>query len=151
MGAASSSGSGTLASGSACNVTSKPAVDSSSSIDCRLKLGNCGALTYNDEPKGVYVIVQGSVSCYRVVNGKESYVDQMGESESFGELWLLADQPTAVRFVAAKNTRIRVVGRDTFNDLLDKDGLMARKLYKRFTMRLLKRLLKPQNTNAKAS
>lgn len=100
-------------------------------------------LTYNDEPKGVYVIVQGSVSCYRQGNGKEAYVDQMGESESFGELWLLADQPTAVRFVASQDTQIRVVDRLAFNDLLDHDGMIARKLYKRFTMRLLKRLLKP--------
>ncbi len=102
-------------------------------------------LTYNDEPKGVYVIIQGSVSCYKQVSNKEAYVDQMGEGESFGELWLLADQPTAVRFVATKATKIRVVGRDSFNELLDKDGTIARKLYKRFTMRLLKRLLKPQN------
>ncbi len=102
-------------------------------------------LTYNDEPKGIYVIVQGAISCYKQVANKEAYVDQMGEGESFGELWLLADQPTAVKFVATKDTKVRVVGRDSFNDLLDKDGTIARKLYKRFTMRLLKRLLKPQN------
>jgi CRP-like cAMP-binding protein len=92
------------------------------------------------------VIVQGSVACFKQVAGKETYVDQMGEAESFGELWLLADQPTAVRFVATKPTRIRVVGRDAFNELLDKDGTIARKVYKRFTLRLLKRLLKPQNS-----
>ena len=102
-------------------------------------------LTYNDEPQGVYVIIKGSVSCYKQVGGKEAYVDQMGEAESFGELWLLADQPTAVRFVASKDTRIRVIGRDGFTELLDNDGTIARKLYKRFTMRLLKRLLRPQN------
>lgn len=102
-------------------------------------------LNYNDEPRGVYIIVRGSVSCYRQVTGRETYVDQMGESETFGELWLLADQPTAVRFVASKDTRIRVIDRGAFNDLLDKDGTIARKVYKRFTMRLLKRLLKPAN------
>jgi hypothetical protein len=102
-------------------------------------------LTYNDEPKGVYIIVQGAVSCYRHVGGKDVYVDQMGESESFGELWLLADQPTAVKFVAAKPTRLRLIDRSAFNDLMDKDGTIARKVYKRFTLRLLKRLLKPQN------
>jgi tetratricopeptide (TPR) repeat protein len=102
-------------------------------------------LTYNDEPKGVYAIIQGAVSCYRHVGGKDVYVDQMGESETFGELWLLADQPTAVKFVAAKATRIRIIDRNAFNDLMDKDGTIARKVYKRFTLRLLKRLLKPQN------
>jgi hypothetical protein len=105
-------------------------------------------LTYNDEPRGVYVITRGSVSCYKQVGGKETYVDQMGEAESFGELWLLADQPTAVRFVASKDSQIRVIPREPFTDLMDKDGTIARKLYKRFTMRLLKRLLRPQNSRS---
>jgi hypothetical protein len=119
------------------------------------KLWNIGAtnsyregqtiLNYNEAPRGVYIIIQGSVSCYKQVGGKESYVDQMGEAESFGELWLLADQPTAVRFVASKATKLRVIDRGAFTDLLDKDGTIARKVYKRFTLRLLKRLLKPQN------
>jgi tetratricopeptide (TPR) repeat protein len=103
-------------------------------------------LTYNDEPTGVYVIIKGSVSCYRQVGGTEKYVDQMGETETFGELWLLADQPTAVRFVASKASQLRIIERDAFNALLDKDGIIARKVYKRFTMRLLKRLLRPQPT-----
>ncbi len=106
---------------------------------------NQAVLTYNDEPRGVYIITAGVVSCYRVIGGKDTYVDQMGESETFGELWLLADQPSAVRFVATKpDTQIRIIDRDAFNDLMDKDGTLARKVYKRFTMRLLKRLLKPQ-------
>jgi len=123
----------------------------------RTKLWNIGVtltltkdetvLTYNDEPRGIYVIIQGNVACYRHVNGQDAYVDAMEVSESFGELWLLADQPTAVRFVATKETKIRVIGRDSFNDVLDKDGALARKLYKRFTMRLLKRLLRPQNNS----
>lgn len=110
-------------------------------------------LTYDDEPQGVYVIVDGAIACYRNVSGTETYVDQMGASETFGELWLLADQPTAVRFVAQTQTQIRIVGRDAFNELMDKDGTLARKVYKRFTLRLLKRLLRPQNnsTNLQAS
>lgn len=102
-------------------------------------------LTYDDEPKGVYIITNGTVACYRDVGGRETYVDQMGASETFGELWLLADQPTAVRFVAQAAAEIRVIGRDAFNELMDKDGTLARKVYKRFTMRLLKRLLRPQS------
>ncbi len=104
-------------------------------------------LTYDDEPKGVYVIVDGTVACFRNVGGKETYVDQMGASESFGELWLLADQPTAVRFVAQSAAQVRIIARDSFNELMDKDGTLARKVYKRFTLRLLKRLLRPQNNS----
>lgn len=104
-------------------------------------------LSYNDEPTGIYVIISGNVSCYKQVKDADTSVDQMGEAESFGELWLLADQPTTVKFVASVPTNIRVIDRNSFNELLDSDGSIARKLYKRFTMRLLKRLLKPQNSN----
>jgi len=102
-------------------------------------------LTYDGDARGLYIIISGSVGCYRKSGGKESYVDQMGEFESFGELWLLADQPTAVRFVATKPSQICLIERTSFNQLLDKDGSIARKLYKRFTMRLLNRLLKTNN------
>ena len=104
-------------------------------------------LTYDGDPRGIYIILQGSVSCYRKAGGKELYVDQMGAFECFGELWLLADQPTAVRFVATKPTEICLIERTAFINLLDNDGAVARKLYKRFTMRLLNRLLKANNPN----
>ncbi len=108
-------------------------------------------LSYNDEPSGIYVILSGTVSCYKLVKDRDTYVDRMGEAESFGELWLLADQPTTVKFVASTATSIHIIDRTAFNDLLDSDGSIARKLYKRFTMRLLKRLLKPQNPNKNQS
>lgn len=110
-------------------------------------------LSYNDEPGGIYVILSGTVSCYKLVKDRDTFVDSMGETESFGELWLLADQPTTVKFVASTETAVHIIDRTAFNDLLDSDGSIARKLYKRFTMRLLKRLLKPQipNKNRTAS
>ncbi len=108
-------------------------------------------LSYNDEPVGIYVILSGTVSCYKLIKDRDTYVDRMGEAESFGELWLLADQPTTVKFVASAETAVHIIDRTAFNDLLDSDGSIARKLYKRFTMRLLKRLLKPQNPNKNQS
>lgn len=104
-------------------------------------------LTYNDEPCGIYIITEGSLYVFRTQDGREQVVDTIGVGESFGELWLLADQPTTVRFVAASSTKVRVISREAFQDLMDKDGTIARKLYKKFTMRLLKRLLGPQNRN----
>ncbi len=108
-------------------------------------------LSYNDEPVGIYVILSGTVSCYKLVKDRDTYVDRMSEAESFGELWLLADQPTTVKFVASTETAVHIIDRIAFNALLDSDGSIARKLYKRFTMRLLKRLLKPQNPNKNQS
>ncbi len=106
-------------------------------------------LTYNDEPEGVYIILAGSVNCYRQVGQEKKFVDRMGPGKVFGELWLLAEQSTTVQFVASnRDTKIHIVRRGPFQALLDKDGTIARKIYKRFTMRLLKHLLTPQNSTS---
>lgn len=105
-------------------------------------------LTYDDEPEGIYVVLSGSVNCYRRTGDERNFVDRMGPGKVFGELWLLADQATTVQFVAAqKNTKIHIVRRGPFQELLDNDGTIARKIYKRFTMRLLKHLINPHNHN----
>lgn len=103
-------------------------------------------LTYNDEPEGVYIILSGSVNCYRQIGREKKYIDRMSAGKVFGELWLLAEQSTTVQFVASnKDTKLHIIRRKPFQQLLDKDGAIARKVYKRFTMRLLKHLLSPQD------
>lgn len=106
-------------------------------------------LSYQDEPLGIYVILEGKVNCYRMVGGEEKFLDQMNPGESFGELWLLTDTPSTVNFVAASNVIIQIILRETFNKFLDSDGTVARKVYKRFTTRLLKRILTPSNYTEK--
>ena len=98
-------------------------------------------LNYNDDPRGIYVILKGSVSCYRRIGDKEAYIDQMAASDSFGELWLLADTPSAVHFVAVRDSEIRIVDREAFLKLLDRDAPIAQRLYRRFAKRLLEKLL----------
>ena len=98
-------------------------------------------LNYNDDPRGIYVILRGSVSCYRRIGDKEAYIDQMAAADSFGELWLLADTPSAVHFVAVRDSQIRIVDRSAFLKLLDRDAPIAQRLYRRFAKRLLEKLL----------
>jgi tetratricopeptide (TPR) repeat protein len=98
-------------------------------------------LNYNDDPRGIYVILKGSVSCYRRIGDKEAYIDQMAAADSFGELWLLADTPSAVHFVAVRDSEIRIVDRSAFLKLLDRDAPIAQRLYRRFAKRLLDKLL----------
>lgn len=98
-------------------------------------------LNYNDDPRGIYVILKGSVSCYRRIGDKEAYIDQMTAADSFGELWLLADTPSAVHFVAVRDAEIRIVDRAAFLKLLDRDAPIAQRLYRRFAKRLLEKLL----------
>jgi tetratricopeptide (TPR) repeat protein len=110
---------------------------------------NAKILTYQDEPLGIYVILKGSVNCFRNNHGQESFLDQMLPGESFGELWLLTDTPSTVSFIAASDAIIRIIYRVTFNGFLDSDGTVARKVYKRFTTRLIKRLLTNGNQKEK--
>lgn len=100
-------------------------------------------LDFDSDPRGVYIVLSGQVACYRMTEGKERFVDEMEPPQSFGEFWLLTDQPTAVKFVALKTTRLHLIEREVFNALMDHDGTIARKIYKRFTSRLLNRLLAP--------
>ena len=106
-------------------------------------------LDFQETPEGLYIILEGEVDCYRTSNGQEIKLDKMGLSQSFGELWLLADHPTEVKFVANCPTALRIIPRTEFTDLLDNDGTLARKVYKRFTMRLLKSLVTPRNNSEK--
>jgi len=98
-------------------------------------------LGYNGDPRGIYVLLRGHVSCFRRYGDKDAFIDQLGAADSFGELWLLADNPSAVQFVALRDVEIRIIDRSAFLQLLERDSTIACKLYKRFAMRLLDKLL----------
>ena len=102
-------------------------------------------LDYHAEPAGVYFILSGEVACHRILDGRDTEVDTMKPSESFGEFWLLVEMATEVKFLAKTETRILVIDRQAFNQLLDKNGTIARKLYKRFTQKLVGKLITHQN------
>ncbi len=102
-------------------------------------------LNYQESPRGLYVITSGQVTCQRIVNSQEVYLETIGESESFGELWLLTELPTTVCFRAKNRVTLRVISREKFSTFLESDGVIARKVYKRFTNRLLRSLLKPRD------
>lgn len=108
---------------------------------------------FNDEPKGVYFILTGEVSANRIVDGNEEEIDRMSAPSTIGEFWLLVDIPTQVKFISINQTLIHIIPREPFNSLLDKQGNIARKLYKRFTQRLIRKLLNNDNNkeNKKAS
>ncbi len=97
-------------------------------------------LEFDNEPQGFYVVLEGKIGCFRIIAGEPSEVDEIKSGETFGELWLLSDHPTKVRFVAKEPTKIRIIKRDRFISLLDEDGAIARKVYKKFSSRLLQRL-----------
>jgi hypothetical protein len=102
-------------------------------------------LHYQESPKGLYVITSGHVSCHRMLESQEVYLESIGPSESFGELWLLTELQTTVCFRAKDKVTVRVISRERFSTFIESDGVIARKVYKRFTNRLLRSLLKPRD------
>ena len=103
-------------------------------------------LQYEESPMGLYVITKGVISCFRKNGNQETFLESIGPGDSFGELWLLTDLPTTVCFRAIEASTLRVIPRNRFSSFLEQDGVIARKVYKNFTSRLLRSLLKSQNS-----
>ncbi|MBF0440794.1 MAG: cyclic nucleotide-binding domain-containing protein, partial [Oligoflexales bacterium] len=107
-------------------------------------------IEYNTEPRGIYFIISGVIEYFRKESGIERRVDRVVAPTSFGEFWLMIDSPTKVKIIAEEPCIVYLVSRESFNDLLDKNGAIARKLYKRFTERLINRFLISENKNKKS-
>ncbi|HYX33666.1 MAG TPA: cyclic nucleotide-binding domain-containing protein [Oligoflexus sp.] len=111
-------------------------------------------LEFNHEPIGIYFLLRGTISIWkRDASGTEFEADKLEETDTFGELWLLMDQPTRVKFVAQSTVQVGWIKRADFEMLMDKNGAIARKLYKRYALRLVNKLVNDQNqkTNRVAS
>jgi CRP-like cAMP-binding protein/tetratricopeptide (TPR) repeat protein len=111
-------------------------------------------LEFDHEPIGIYFLLRGTISVWkRDGSGNEFEADKLEESDTFGELWLLMDQPSRVKFVAQSTVQVGWIKRADFEMLMDKNGAIARKLYKRYAMRLVTKLVNDRNqkTNRVAS
>ncbi len=103
-------------------------------------------LDFNQEPIGIYFVLRGGISVWkRDTTGTEFEADKLEEADTFGELWLLMDQPTRVKFVALTGVQVGWIKRADFEALMDKNGAIARKLYKRYALRLVTKLVNERN------
>lgn len=103
-------------------------------------------LDYNQAPAGIYFLLGGSVTVFKIdKEGDEIPVDELQASDTFGELWLLKDQPTKVKFAATSPATLGCIKRAEFEQLMDQNGAIARKLYKRYAHKLLSKLLNEQH------
>ncbi|MFW7380163.1 MAG: cyclic nucleotide-binding domain-containing protein [Oligoflexus sp.] len=102
-------------------------------------------LDYEEEPLGIYFVLAGNVQVFKQIDGEENRLEDLHPTEFFGEFWLLMDQLSKVRFQAASLCEVMTISRPDFEDIMDKNGTIARKLYKRFTQRLLTKLINSEN------
>ena len=111
--------------------------------ECHYQPGE-NILKYGTIPDGFYFIMKGEVRCER-----QNKTDVMHAPGIFGEFWLLIERPTEVQFSARTQVWVQRIDRDPFQSLLDKNGTIARKIYKKFTQRLLTKLLTNENKSSK--
>jgi len=101
-------------------------------------------LDFNESPEGVYFVLKGSASSYMLGESGDEFVHKINRFGTFGEFWLLADIPPTAKFVADEVLKTFVVPKDRFIEIMHKDGTLARKLYKRFTARLIRDVISTQ-------
>ena len=65
-----------------------------------------------------YVIVDGSVDVFKVLEGQRLLINQMKAGAHFGEISLLLDMARTATIVTAEPTRLLEIDRALFNDLL---------------------------------
>ena len=108
-------------------------------------------LDIDAEPEGVYFLLEGKIRCLRKNGNKFVELDQITPPATIGEFWLLIEQPSSVRFEAIEDCKLLKIDRHSFHEVLDKNGAIARKIYKSFTKRLVRKLITPENKKGKAS
>jgi CRP-like cAMP-binding protein len=65
-----------------------------------------------------YVIVEGGVDVYKILEGQRILINQMSAGAHFGDLALLLDLPRTATIITAEPTRVLEIDRDIFAGLL---------------------------------
>ncbi len=101
----------------------------------------------NTAAKGVFCVLSGQVEVIKPdEQGGGAISDILKAGETFGELWLLMESASQVCFKARNEaTLVHLIKRSDFNELMHKNASIAKLIYKRFTQKLLQKLINPQN------
>lgn len=102
-------------------------------------------LDFKQDPLGIYFVLSGRISIIkRDESMAEIEIDYFEKGDTFGEFWLLMDQPTQFKFLVQEPCTLGWIKRSDFENMMDKNGAIARKLYKSFSHTLVSRLINKQ-------
>lgn len=102
-----------------------------------------GAVLFREGDPGeaLYIVVDGSVRISKVVPGaQEEAMAFMVQGACFGEMALFDGFPRSATAIAHENCRVLVIHRQAFEDLLEGDPVIARKILWAFCRSLSVRL-----------
>ncbi|MBI4345947.1 MAG: TIR domain-containing protein [Elusimicrobia bacterium] len=92
-----------------------------------------------------YIIVDGMADVYKVTEGQKVFINHLGPGAQFGDLALLLDVPRTATIITSETTRLLVVDRAAFDELVKARPEIAvelsRMVLKRFLVQEEKRLL----------
>lgn len=89
---------------------------------------------------GLYIVSNGKVKVTRVEDTTEQLLAELGAGAHLGEMSLLDDAPTSARVTATTNVDAFLMPKDAFQQLINSDDRLARKIYQAFAATLMGRL-----------
>jgi cAMP-dependent protein kinase regulator len=85
-----------------------------------------------DDGDVLYVVEEGTLECYKSIDGNEKMVKVVGPGDAFGELALLYSCPRAASVKAAEKCLLWELGRDTFNHIVKDASAKKREKFEAF-------------------
>jgi CRP/FNR family cyclic AMP-dependent transcriptional regulator len=90
-----------------------------------------------DETDALYVLISGRTRVYMCnEEGKEIILNELGPGEHFGELALVDDAPRSASVMALEKTRVSVISRQDFREVLENNSDMAFSLIRYLSRRI---------------
>ena len=94
----------------------------------------------NSVGQALYLIKEGNARVYKGADDKGENLAVLGAGELFGEMSLIEDSLTSANVIADSDIDLVVIHRADFEDLLQKNEIIALKIYKSFCRVLSERL-----------
>ena len=79
-----------------------------------------------DDGDVLYLVDQGELECFRLINGKNTFLRTYSPGEAFGELALLYNSPRAATIIAKTKSVCFTLDRECFNDIVKEGSVKKR-------------------------
>ena len=92
--------------------------------------------------QGIFVVLEGDVHCFKGTKSDEKVAATITNSDSFGELVVLADYQTPMKLVSVENSKVWYCTTEKFESVLYANGSISTKIYKYYMSKLLNKITK---------
>ena len=95
-----------------------------------------------EQGEELYIVETGQLACWKVFDGKDTFLKHYNSGDVFGELALLYNAPRAASIKAETECQLWVLDRNTFNFIVKEASQKKRQKYERFlsTVKILQNM-----------